>query len=199
LVYFSLTQKQLFMQTLSFFSVFLSGTMLLGMGPATGSRKAGIGGEVAGIMKVESAKQGKIIGVAGAGKPAGGVNVLGFKMGQESPEDPGSGNTPGVRKHHFVVVTKAVDATSPEFLQAFNGKEVLKSVVIQLTKKTPDSRHKAGTTITLTDVVIAGIRKDGPDLGPSHLEELTYSYRTILVQNADGSTSTNDDVTANNQ
>lgn len=193
------------MQTLSFFSVFLSGTMLWGMGPTTGSRKADIGGDVIGIMKVESAKQGKIVG--GAGQPADGVNVMSFEMGAQAPLDERSGTVAGSRKHHLVVLTKEVDESSPKLQLAYNSQEVLKSVVIQLTKKTPDSRHKAGTTITLTDVVISKIRKEGADLNPSHLpsqpashlEELSFSFRAILVQNSDGSTSTTDDVSAHDQ
>src|SRR5580692_9502553 len=100
------------MQTLSFFSVFLSGTMLLGMGPTTGSRKADISGDVIGIMKVESAKQGKIVG--GAGQPADGVNVMSFEMGAQAPLDERSGTVAGARKHHLVVLTKEVDESSPK-------------------------------------------------------------------------------------
>lgn len=189
------------MNALSILPVILSGALLLGMKPGSGKDNVADTGNIVGTMEVKSAKQGMIVG-----KPGTGINLISFKMGSAAPLDPKSGTVKGARKQHLIVVTKEIDPASPKLFIAYSGNEVLSSVVFHLTQKTPDSRSKVPRTVTLTDVVIATIRRDGVDLNPQgssstavHMEELSYSYRSILVQNTDGSTSTTDDVTANNQ
>jgi type VI secretion system secreted protein Hcp len=186
------------MNSLSFFSILLSGTMLLGMKSVMNDDRSGNANEIIGSMQVEGTKQGVIVGKPAPGAGQNEIGLTSFKMGSEAPVDTRPGTAKGGRTKHLIVVTKEIDEASPKLFQAYTGNEALKSVVIKLTTKTPDSRHKA-KTVTLTNVVIAKIRKDGPDLGPSHLEELSFSYQSILVQNADGSTTTSDDVSANNQ
>jgi type VI secretion system secreted protein Hcp len=187
------------MNTLSFYSVLLSGTILLGMKPAANRDRSGNANEIIGTMQVEGSKQGMIVGTPGTGTGHNEIDLISFKMGSAAPVDTRSGTVKGARTKHLIVVTKEIDPSSPKLYAALIGNESLKSVVIKLTTKTPDSRHKANTTVTLTDAVILKIRHDGPDLNPSHLEEISYAYRLILVQNADGSTSTTDDVNANDQ
>ena len=189
------------MNSLKILQVILSGALLLGMKPVSDVHKFADAGNIVGTMEVKSAKQGMI-----AVRPGTGINLISFKMGSAAPVDPKSGTVKGARTQHLVVVTKEIDPASPKLFIAYSGNEVLSSVVFHLTQKTPDSRSKAPRTVTLTDVVISTIRRDGADLNPQgssgsgvHMEELSYSYRLILVQNADGSTSTTDDVTANNQ
>lgn len=189
------------MNSPGFYSVLLSGSMLLGMNPNPGKSVSVNANETIGTMQVEGTKQGIILGRpgAGAGDPTAGVNLISFKMGSAAPLDPAPGAVKGARPKHLIVVTREIDAASPKIYQAFTGNEILKSVVIKLTKKKPDSKPEVTRTVTLTDVIISKVRRDGPDLNPLHLEELSYSYRLILVQNADGSTSTTDDVTAHDQ
>jgi type VI secretion system secreted protein Hcp len=185
------------MNALSILPVILSGALLLGMKSGPGNGKIADTGNIVGTMEVKSAKQGMI-----AVRPGTGINLISFKMGSAAPVDPKSGG----RKQHLIVITKEIDPASPKLFIAYNGNEVLSSVVFHLTQKTPDSRSKVPRTVTLTDVVISTIRRNGVDLNPQgssssavHMEELSYSYLSILIQNTDGSTSTTDDVTANNQ
>jgi type VI secretion system secreted protein Hcp len=173
--------------------------MLLGLKPAADRDGSGNANEIIGTMQVEGSKQGMIVGTPGTGAGSNEINLVSFKMGSAAPVDTRSGTVKGARTKHLIVVTKEIDPASPKLFQAFTGNESLKSVVIKLTTKTPDGKHMASRTVTLTDAVISKIRKDGPDLNLSHLEEISYAYRLILVQNADGSTSTTDDMTAHDQ
>lgn len=187
------------MKSVIFFSALLSGALLLGMRPASDKDESVLAHEIVGTMQVEGTKQGMIPGRPGTGAGNNRLNLTSFKMGSEAPLDPRSSPVKGAKTHHLIVVTKEIDEASPKLFQAFNENEVLKSVVIRLTKKTPDGKQMVARTVTLTDVLISKIRQAGPDLSPLHLEELSYAYRLILIENADGSTSTTDDVTANNQ
>ena len=184
------------MNSLNLFSILLSGSILLGMTPAIDRDRSGSTNEIIGTMQVEGSKQGMIVGRP---ETPGDINLVSFKMGTEAPVDPGSIAAKGARQKHLIVVTRKIDGASANLLQAFNGHEVLNSVLIKLTTKKPDSRQMVGRTVKLTKVVIFKIRHDGPDLASAHLEEIAFSFQAILVQNADGSTSTSDDVSANNQ
>ena len=55
--------------------------------------------------------------------------------------------------------------------------------------------------IRLTDGVILKIRRDGSDLhsGNTGLEEISYTFRAIQIENVAASTSVSDDWTAQNQ
>ncbi len=143
--------------------------ILLGMKPKSAPEPPAMATEIIGTMKVEGTKQGVISG-SGNGAGSAWTNLTSFTQ-----------STP-------IVVTKQTDPASPKLFQAYNGHEQLKYVILQLTKKLADGRQVRDRIIKLTDVVISKVNKKAPDL-----EELSFTYRTIQIQNVAASTSTADD------
>jgi type VI secretion system Hcp family effector len=170
-----------------FFSLLLSGAMLLGTNPGSTPQKPFAGNEIIGTMKVEGAKQGVISGT-GRGTASSWMNLTGFTMGSA------------------IVVTKKTDPASPKIFQAFSTNETLKTVILQLLKKTADGRQVHDRIITLTNVVISKIRRDGQDVNPktsasaaAQTEEISFKYQKIEIKNVAASTSTADDWNTPNQ
>jgi type VI secretion system Hcp family effector len=102
------------------------------------------------------------------------------------------------KQHDVITVTKEMDGSSPQLLKEVNSKEVLPQVVFKVFKPGDPSKYK---TITLTNAVIKSINRPKPQNTNSHdtveLEEVSFTFTAIKVENIGGSTSTSDDWTAN--
>jgi type VI secretion system secreted protein Hcp len=159
----------------------IAGATLLAMKPSF---------SLVGLMKLTGTKQGDI-----KGKPsstgADGMDITSFKMGSQAPLDPKS--PAGQKQHHLVVITKEIDAASPKLQTAITGGEVFRTVEIQL-GKTNSNGKKSLTNVKLANATIAQIHKMD-----ANMEEIAFSFQTIIVQYTDGSTSTTDDWSANDQ
>ena len=128
------------------------------------------------------------------------VEVTSFKMGV--PRDSASG-LPSAKKNKPLVITKESDSASPLLLQAHWAGEVLTEVILETRVKGHVFKR-----ITLTGAVLAGTGRSLRPLSPEHvpsqgqktpfLEEYSFTFDKILVENVAGSTSTSDDWTANN-
>jgi len=146
-------------------------------------------------------KQGQLKGAATkANRSDKWSEVVSFEMGRKVPLDPSGGGPQGKRRHHPIVITREVDSTSSELLQACFTSEVLLEVVIE----TRLQGHVA-KRITLGDALIGKfLRFTKSPHGtatrkPNFLEEFSFTFGKILVENLAAGTSTTDDVTANNQ
>ena len=119
-----------------------------------------------GYFKVEGSKQGLVKGEEIKGRGSEWLRVSSFNMGSGAD-----------RKHKPIVLTREVDAASPKLWQALSTNEVLKSVVIQLVKKTPDGKETIDRTITLKNATISKIDKSVPKQ-----EEIAFSYEDIQIE-----------------
>jgi type VI secretion system Hcp family effector len=105
------------------------------------------------------------------------------------------------KQHEVLTVTREMDASSRQLMKAVNSKEVLSQVVFKVFKPGDPSKYK---TITLTNAIISSInpikaRTSGTQVDTHELEEVSFRFEKIIVENIAGSTSTSDDWTANNQ
>jgi type VI secretion system secreted protein Hcp len=126
------------------------------------------------------------------------IEVIAFKAGVISPRDVASGSAAGKRTHKPIVITKETDAASPQLLQAHWSGEVLPEVIVE----TRLNGHVV-KRITLSDAVLAAIGRSlrqGSTKGQktNSLEDYSFTFEKILVENLGGSTSTTDDWTAAN-
>ncbi len=135
------------------------------------------------------------------------TEVLYIEMGSETPYDVKSGRPKGSRTHHPLTITKEIGPASPQVLSGHWTNEVFTEVVIEKV-----GRPLAGTgevvteRITLTDAIIVKVRRYTPTIttdraehDTDELEEISFAYRMINVENVAASTSVSDDVNANNQ
>ena len=109
----------------------------------------------------------------------------------------------GSARGQTITIGREKDAASPNLYQAVNTKEVLPRVIFKVFKPGDPTRYKI---ITLTNAVIAKVssRPKQPNTGHSNantheMEDVSFTFTAIDVQNFAGSTSTSDDWTANNQ
>jgi type VI secretion system secreted protein Hcp len=134
------------------------------------------------------------------------TEVLSYEMGSEVPVDPKSGRPKGSRTHHPLTITKELGAASPQLLDAHWKNELFSEIVLEIVGR-PDTGagEVVNERITLTDGLICKVRRYTPTITTEHtahdtdqLEEISFTFRMIQVENLPASTSTSDDVNANN-
>jgi type VI secretion system Hcp family effector len=130
-----------------------------------------------------------------------------IEMGSEVPVDPKSGRPKAARTQGPLTITKSIGGASPQLLDAHWKAELFDEVVIEIVGR-PDTG--AGEVvverITLTNALISKVHRYAPRLSVEQaehdtdlLEEYSFTFGKILVENLAASTSTTDDVLANNQ
>ena len=103
----------------------------------------------------------------------GWIQLLSFNLGVQSPRDPQSGLPTGKRQHEPIVVTKAVDKSSPILLQASSTRRVIPQVVIELVTRDGSKKY----SITLTKAVVTSIKMSSGGDRPS--ESISLDFETI--------------------
>ena len=124
------------------------------------------------------------------------ISALGFSVEMDSPIDQASGQASGKRQWKPLVITKDLSASSPQFFTAMATNEVLKTVVIQVSKQDANGAAKVMEKITLTNAVVISVRQvSAPtSTGASqNLEEISLTFQKIELQNLDAQTGFNDD------
>lgn len=156
------------MRYLTFLSILLPGTLLLGMRPASAQTRAAAipATDNIGSMKLQTLHQGAV--TTGSTIGSEWIDLTGFVM-----------STGDARSHTPIVVTKAVDASSAKILQLVN--QSLPTVLIQLTRKT-NGKTAVYQTIRLTDAVITKVRQVAG--GNSAREEISFDFHSIQVEDA---------------
>jgi type VI secretion system Hcp family effector len=117
--------------------------------PTAFHRYASFKGAKQGQLKAESAKTGRA--------KDGWFEIVSFDLNAEVPVDPKSGRPKGARQNKPLTITKEVDLSSPQLLQAHYTNEVFETVIIQ----TVDDNNKVVSTTTLTNALISEIKKNG--------------------------------------
>lgn len=110
----------------------------------------------------------------------------------------------GSAKGHTITIGRERDGASPNlFQECVNSKEVLPKVVFKVFKPGDPTKYKI---VTLTNATIIKVtsRTKQPNTGHSNdsaheMEDVSFTFSAIDIQNFAGSTTTSDDWTTNNQ
>jgi type VI secretion system secreted protein Hcp len=154
----------------------LSGLVLVAMALPVMAQKTfsmTIQGEKQGKFKAESTRNGEI----------GLVSIVHERIAPERAR--------GMKGHNPIVVTKEVDAASPQLFQALNTHERLPVVALNIQSQGAGAGAglRIAERVELRNATITSVRKVG------RLEEITFAYEAITVSWSDGSKSASDDWT----
>jgi type VI secretion system secreted protein Hcp len=156
-------------------------------------------------VTVEGTKQGKFKGESLQSKNANKLDGVRFSYGVNSPRDAASGLATGKRIHKPVTFTKEWGASSPQFFQAATTNEVLKSVLFEFNKSNANGEEYVYYTVKLTNATVSNINytedslaKSGDPTNGLQLEEISFTFQKIEIENKDGKTIAADDWSVNN-
>jgi type VI secretion system secreted protein Hcp len=137
--------------------------------------------------------QGAIKGNVTAKDREGAIALLSVDYEISSPFDPTTGLATGKRQHKPIVVTKAVDETSPSLLKALVTNEVLTTVKIDFWRPAPETAASY-FSITLTNAIVSDVTlKSSADEAKSETEQLQFVYQSIVWTWTPTGTSAQDD------
>ena len=107
----------------------------------------------------------------------------------------GAGQAAGKRQHSPITITKRWDVATPRLFQALVTGETLKSVLIEFEGADRKSGKKLiYHTVKLTNVSITDIFQYA-DADTGELEDVSFVFRKIEIENKIGKTTAVDDVT----
>jgi type VI secretion system secreted protein Hcp len=129
----------------------------------------------------------------------GSMEIIEFTEGVETPIDPHSARTTGVRVHKPIKFVKAFDSSSPLLFKACVNSEVVDELVISWYRI-----NDMGTEIeyfrhTITNGRIVGFRqfmynaKDPTNAHHTHLEEISVLFQSVTLTYVDGAIEHTDD------
>jgi len=158
-------------------------------------------------VTIEGTRQGAFKGESP--REAHNKKVAGLSYSHEitSPRDIATGQASGKRQHGPISITKEWGAASPQLFQALVTNEVLKSVLFEFFHTTPDGLEEVYHTIKLANATVSKIKqmtgsgessssaKTGATYDTHELEEVSFTYQSIEVENMPGQTSAGDDWT----
>jgi type VI secretion system secreted protein Hcp len=154
-------------------------------------------------MTIEGVKQGKFKGESMRKDHKDKVAVLGFEYEVTSPRDVASGQASGKRQHKPVRIIKEWGAASPQLFQAVTSNEVLKSVLFEFIRTTPEGKEDIYYTVKLTNATVCQQRlfsgqdaKHEEKTATGELEEISFTFQKIDVESKWGKTAASDDWTA---
>jgi type VI secretion system secreted protein Hcp len=137
--------------------------------------------------------QGAIKGNVTAKGREGAIALLSVEYELSSPFDATTGLATGKRQHKPIVVTKAVDETSPSLLKALVTNEVLTTVKIDFWRPAPETAAPY-FSITLTNAIVSDVTlKSSADEAKSETEQLQFVYQSIVWTWTPTGTSAQDD------
>ncbi len=151
-------------------------------------------------MTTEGTTQGKFKGESTRTAHKDKAPCIQFNYGVQSPRDVATGMASGKRQHQPFVVVKEVGASTPQFFQACVTNEVLKSVLFEFTKTTPEGKEEVYYTIKLTNATVAS-HKHYVDKAAKHseasdtheLEEISFTFQKIDIENKTFKTAASED------
>jgi type VI secretion system secreted protein Hcp len=156
------------------------------------------------MVGVNGTKQGQFKGESTRAQAQDKLEAMGFTFEVASPRDAASGLASGKRQYKPLTITKAIGASSPQFLQALATNEVLKTVTLDFFKTNESGEEYIYYTIKLTNATVASIRQHSPETGGAaasksaagampQLEEISFTFQRIEVESKDGKTMAVDD------
>ena len=124
--------------------------------------------------------QGAIKGNVTAKGREGAIALLAVAYEISVPLDPTTGLPGGKRQHKPIVVSKAIDETSPNFLKALVTNEILTTVKIDFWRPAPETAAPY-FSIALTNAVLTDVKlNSSADEATSEIEQLQFVYQSIV-------------------
>ncbi len=143
-------------------------------------------------VTIEGSQQGKLKGDSKRKAHKDAITGLAFEYAVTSPRAAGSGQATGRRQHSPITITKRWGAATPQLFQALVTNELLKSVLIEFVKTSPQGKEVVYHTVKLTNANVVSIEQyANPE--DRELEEVSISFQKIEIDNKDGGTSAVDD------
>jgi type VI secretion system secreted protein Hcp len=137
--------------------------------------------------------QGAIKGNVTAKGREGAIALLSVAYEISSPFDAATGLATGKRQHKPIVVTKAVDETSPSLLKALVTNEDLTTVKIDFWRSAPETGAPY-FSISLMNAIVSDVTlKSSADAATSETEQLQFIYQRIVWTWTASGTSAQDD------
>ena len=137
--------------------------------------------------------QGAIKGNVTAEGREGAIALLAVAYEISVPLDPTTGLPSGKRQHKPIVVTKAIDDTSPSLLKALVTNEVLTTVKIDFWRPAPETATPY-FSISLTNAIVSDVTlNSSADEAMSEIEQLQFVYQRIVWTWTANGTSAQDD------
>jgi type VI secretion system secreted protein Hcp len=151
---------------------------------------------------VVGAKQGKFQGDPGLHGDLTQINVYALTEELKVPFDPASGQSTGRPQHSPIIISKELDASSPQFFTAAATNESLRLVTCTLYRTTIDGLPRAYFKIVLTNASVVEIKDSGNGVnGTSQSDErerISLSYQKIEWTDLTSGTTATDDWTSPN-
>jgi len=157
---------------------------------------------VIGYATIQGEKTGQFKGNGISEGNEGKIECIGFRYSVTVPHDAGSGKSSGKAQHSPFVIIKNIDYSTPQLLQSSYNNEVLKTVVIEFSKKSSTGQPTVFYRITLTNATISLISQYGGTASPDNgtqlnstypVEEVSLNFQKIEIENTIGNTSAADD------
>ena len=152
-------------------------------------------------VTVEGTKQGKFKGESIREAHKEKVAGLRYQYEVSSPRDMATGQASGKRQHGAIRFTKEWGAATPQFFQALVTNEVLKSVLFEFVRTSPEGVEELHSTIRLTNATVSSIEHSIGDTkqerahDTQELETIAFTFQRIEIENKLGKTAAADDWT----
>jgi type VI secretion system secreted protein Hcp len=132
---------------------------------------------------------------------------LAYSYEVQSPRDPATGRASGKRQHGPVTVTKEWGAATPQIFQALTTNELLTEVQFYFLRTSDQGEEYVYHRVTLIDATVSRIKQRTQDSTSTtttkkgtvsyydtmELEDVSFTFRRIDIENIDGSTMATDD------
>jgi len=173
-----------------------SASLMREAAPATSSSAAAPHrGNKRAYVTIEGTKQGKFKGSSHIKGREDAIEITKYRLGAKAPRDIATGQASGKRQYQAISFKKAVDASSPQFMEALSRNEVLKSVTFQFYGPAPDSgQERVYQTVTLKNATVSAWSQDfeGDEGGGDDVETVELVFEEITLDSNTGGTSAAD-------
>ena len=152
-------------------------------------------------ISMEGTKQGKFKGESKVAAHKDKIVGLAFDYQAVAPYDAATGVASGKRQHKPITFTKEWGAASPQIYQSLFTNEVLKSVLFEFFRMSPEGKETIFTTIKLTTAHFVSINAHKALSGPKsnepiqtqELEVVSLVFHKIEIDNVIAKTMAADD------
>jgi type VI secretion system secreted protein Hcp len=172
--------------------------VLAGLLVPAGIQAAGTRVYVKIVGKTQGTFKGEATRVAGTNY----IDVYRYNYGVISPRDPSTGLPTGKRQQQSVIITKEIDATSPQIFQALISNETMTTVTIEFLTNSTDGKELTYYVVTLKNATIAEIHQHmdqasatstgAPPVSTEPLEDVSFSFEQIEFTSNVGQTTAAD-------
>ena len=146
-------------------------------------------------VTIEGEKQGKFKGSSNVKGREDAIEISKYRLAAKSPRDTASGQASGKRQYQAISFKKAIDAASPQFMQAMTTNEKLKSVTFQFYATSADTgKEGVYQTVTLTNASVSSWVQDfeGEEGSGEDMETVELVFEDITLESNIGKTSARD-------